>query len=60
MDKNKRRSEPRPPKKPSRKRRLVMLAVGVGLGVLCRYVPPQYQAPCALVTKFLGIFMGVS
>ena len=37
-----------------------MLAVGVGLGVLCRYVPPQYQAPCALVTKFLGIFMGVS
>ena len=37
-----------------------MLTVGVGLGVLCRYVPPQYQAPCGYVTKLLGIFMGVS
>lgn len=60
MDKKAHKSEPRPPKKPSRKRRLVMLAVGVGLGVACRFVPPQYQAPCAYVTKLLSIFMGVA
>lgn len=48
------------PKSPSRKRRLVMIAVGVGLGVACRFVPLHYQAPCALVTKLLATFMGVS
>lgn len=37
-----------------------MFAAGVGLGLLCRYLPPQYQAPCAFMTGMLKIFMGVS
>lgn len=44
----------------SRKRRLVMVVVGVGLGVVCRFVPHEYQGPCALVTKLLAAFVGVS
>lgn len=55
---------PKPPKserrKVSRKRRLLMLAVGVGLGVACRLIPHEYQGPCAMVVKVLGLVVGVS
>lgn len=44
----------------SRKRRLVMVVVGVGLGVVCRFIPHEYQGPCAVVTKLLAAFVGVS
>lgn len=44
----------------SRKRRLVMVVVGLGLGVVCRLVPHEYQGPCAVVTKLLAAFVGVS
>lgn len=44
----------------SRKRRLVMVVVGLGLGVVCRFVPHEYQGPCAVVTKLLAAFVGVS
>lgn len=46
-------------RKVSRKRRLVMIAVGVGLGVACRLIPPQYQGPCAMVVKVLALVVGV-
>lgn len=61
-------TKPQPPAKQSKaerrkasiKRRLVMIGVGVGLGIVCRLVPHEYQAPCAWVTKALAAFMGVT
>lgn len=44
----------------SRNRRLLMIGLGIGLGVVCRFVPPHYQAPCSAVTKVLVVFMGGS
>lgn len=35
-----------------------MLAVGVGLGLVCRVVPHQYQAPCGVIVKVVGLFVG--
>lgn len=37
-----------------------MLAAGVALGLVCRVVPPQYQAPCSVVVKLVGLFMGTT
>jgi hypothetical protein len=42
----------------SRKRRLLMIGVGVGLGIICRLVPPEYQGPCGVVTKIVVVIMG--
>jgi len=52
------KSKSKSPRK-SRNRRLAMLAAGVALGLVCRVVPPQYQAPCAIFAKAVGFFMGV-
>jgi len=52
--------ESKPPPKRSRKRRVLMLLAGVTLGLICRVVPPEYQAPCSVVVKLVGLFMGAS
>lgn len=52
--------ESKPPRKRSRNRRLVLLATGVALGLVCRVVPPQYQAPCSVFVKLVAMFMGAS
>lgn len=37
-----------------------MLALGVGLGLVCRLLPPEYQGPCSAVAKVVGLILGVS
>lgn len=54
------KADPKARRKASLKRRLVMIGVGVGLGIVCRFVPHEYQGPCAMVTKALAAFMGVA
>jgi hypothetical protein len=34
--------------------------VGITLGIVCRFVPPEYQAPCTLLVKLVGVFFGTS
>ncbi len=37
-----------------------MLLLGAALGLVCRLLPPDYQGPCGLVAKLVGLFLGVS
>ena len=48
-----------PPKRVSRKRRMIMLLAGVGLGLACRLAPEHLQGPCSVVVRVLALFMGV-
>lgn len=43
-----------------RRRRVAMALAGIGLGLVCRVVPVEYQWPCAAVTKLLAALMGVA
>lgn len=47
------------PRKSSRKRRVVMLLLGVGMGLLCKVLPPEYHPPCGVATKVIGLLLGV-
>ena len=41
-----------------RKRRLVMMALGIGAGLLCRVLPIHYQGPCGIAAKLLYYLVG--
>lgn len=42
------------------KRRAVMALVGLGLGLLCRVLPPDYHTVCNGVTKVVALLLGAS
>lgn len=39
-------------------RRVFFVLVGVGVGLLCKVVPPHYQLLCSGAAKVISIFMG--
>lgn len=44
---------------PKRKRVLRVAAiVGVLLGLVCQFVPPEYRAICSSAAKVTGLFLG--
>ncbi len=45
-------------RKDHRTRRIVMILIGVGVGALCRLMPPEYQGPCGIAAKLLSVFLG--
>jgi hypothetical protein len=50
---------PSPKRKLTRKQRtLVAAAVGTAAGLACYLLPINYQAPCHLAAKFLGLALG--
>ena len=51
--------EPKKSRKPTRNKRIVLLVLGVSLGVVCRMLPPQYQGPCNIVARIVGLLVGV-
>lgn len=51
--------KPRKSPRLSRKsKRLIAVAVGIALGLVCHILPPQYQKPCSLLSKIVGLFAG--
>ena len=54
-------TEPKPPLAPRARRRRVRLAIivlSVGAGLLCGYLPEEYQAMCKLAAKVVAFFGG--
>lgn len=41
-----------------RKVRLALVLLSVGAGLLCGYLPEQYQAACKLAAKVMAFFGG--
>lgn len=52
--------ESKPPRKSTRKKRIVLFLVGVTLGIICRSLPPEYQGPCNIVVRVVGYLLGVA
>ena len=46
------------PKRPSRRARLIALALGMAVGVSCYWVPPDYQTVCAALAKVVSTACG--
>ena len=54
-------TEPKPQLAPRARRRKVRLAIivlSVGAGLLCGYLPEEYQAMCKLAAKVVAFFGG--
>lgn len=49
--------KPKSPKR-SRNKRIVLFLVGVSLGVVCRVLPHEYQGPCNVVARVVGLLIG--
>jgi hypothetical protein len=48
-----------PPPLPSRAKRVaLMVLIGSGLGSLCAFCPPVYQAPCHYAARIIGFLLG--
>lgn len=45
-------------KLPRHQRRALLIACGLLLGFLCRFVPAEYQSPCSAVAKVVSLFLG--
>lgn len=41
-----------------RKLRVALVAISIGAGLLCGYLPEQYQAACKLAAKVVAFFGG--
>ena len=41
-----------------RKLRIALVALSIGAGLLCGYLPEQYQAACKLAAKVVAFFGG--